>query len=125
MTRNDFDKLLFTMNKSVSSAKIAIELCGRFGLRVSETTKLQYRDIVIHEDGFVSINIVDSKGGRSRVIKTSNPSDVLFLDLITSNRNDKFRVVPINSKSVNEFVQRYLELSGWKNILRQKQACML
>lgn len=120
MTRNDFNKLLFTMNKSVSSAKIAIELCGRFGLRVSETTKLQYRDIVIHENGFASINIVDSKGGKSRVIKTSNPSDVLYLDLMKSNRNDKFRVVSINSKSVNKFAQRYLELSGLGKYVKAK-----
>lgn len=120
MTRNDYTKLLLTMNKSVSSAKTAIELCGRFGLRVSETTKLQYRDIILNEDGSASINIVNSKGGKSRVIKTSNQDDVSFLSSLTSYHSDKSRIVPIDSKSVNKFVQRYLRSAGLEKYTKAK-----
>lgn len=107
MSRSDYNKLLTSAKDSTSESRFAIELAGRFGLRVSETTKLQHRDIQKQEDGSYKLQIVDSKGGRDRTIEVTKEDDKAFLSQFKGVSTD--RIIPFQSGSVNKFVNRHLE----------------
>lgn len=110
MTREDYNKLSNSMKNSNSSAKVGIELSSRFGLRVSEVVKLQGRDINV-DRGF--INIIDSKGGRSRTIAIRE-GDRAFCERIKERVGDRERIVPMKADSVNRFLSRKLDQCGMK-----------
>lgn len=108
MSRHEYDCLLEVIKESKSSAKIGIQLCGRFGLRVSEIVKMQGRDIDI-DNGV--IHIVDSKGGRSRDIPMRD-NDRAFCDDIKAIHNEYDRIVPLKEDSVNRYLNRKLRECG-------------
>lgn len=110
MTRDEFNRVVDSMKNSTSSAKVGIEISGRFGLRVSEVIKLQGRDIDV-ERGIISI--VDSKGGRSREI-TIREEDKVFCREIKEGLGERERVVPLRADSVNRFLSRKLDECGLK-----------
>lgn len=110
MTRQDYNKLLLHTRESTSESRYAIEFAGRFGLRVAELSKLQYRDIQQQENGSYRLNIVDSKGGRDRVIEVTKESDKSFLGQFKGSETD--RIIPYQSDSINKFVNRHLEACG-------------
>lgn len=114
MSRSDYNRLLVAMKDSESAGKTAFELAGRFGLRVSETTKLQYRDITEKEDGTMNLHIHNSKGGHSRDIQVGKPADIQYLkELVVGHQGDSIdRVVPIQDDSVNKFINRTMEKAG-------------
>lgn len=106
MSRSDYNKLLLSTRESKSDSRHAVEFAGRFGLRVSETTKLQYRDIQRQEDGSYKLNIVDSKGGRDRTIEITKEADKVFLEQFKGSSTD--RIIPLKTDSVNKFVNRHM-----------------
>lgn len=105
MPKSDYKKLMNSIANSKSAAKPAIELAGRFGLRVSEITKLQYRDIRLDKG---ILHISDSKGGRSRDIYVRNEHSS-FLEQLKGNRDDNSRIIPLTTDSVNKFLSRSLD----------------
>ena len=103
MTRNDYNRIERAIQDSRSAGKVAFELAGRFGLRVSETTSIQRRDIDLNNK---TLNIVGSKGGRSRRIEIKDKDMQYMRDLKNSLERDNARAVPIKEGSVNEFLRR-------------------
>lgn len=108
MSKNDYSKLCNAMKDSKSSAVIAVQFAGRFGLRVSETTKLQGRDIDLQKG---VLRVVDSKGKRSREISIPDKHRA-FLQCVRASVGDTQRIVPIQPNSVNKAVRRGLEKAG-------------
>lgn len=104
MTREDYNAILnraYTMG-SKSDAVIAIELAGRFGMRVSETCKFQPRDKNFKT---MLLHVHESKGGRSRDINIK-PGDVEYLKEITKGKQEDKNIVGIKEDSVNKYLAR-------------------
>lgn len=114
MSREDLEKILdFGRQKgSRSQAPIAIEMAGRFGMRVTETTKFQPRDVKWDTQ---ELHIHESKGRKNRDI-TISKDDMIFLQKITDGKNATERIVQIEEDSVNRYLQRIQE----KLNIRQK-----
>lgn len=111
MSREDFNKLQQSFSNSNSSAKVAIELSARCGLRVSECTKLQARDINVEKS---TIHVADSKGGRDRDITIREEDKQYFADL-KAQYSDYERICPVQSDSINKAIQRELERLDMKD----------
>lgn len=111
MSREDFNKLQQSFSNSNSSAKIAIELTSKTGLRVSECTKLQARDINVEKS---TIHVVDGKGGRDRDITIREEDKQYFADL-KAQYSDYERICPVKSDSINKAIQREMEKLDMKD----------
>lgn len=111
MTKQDFKKLENGFVNSKSYAKEAIQLTAKLGLRVSECTKLQGRDINI-EKGIV--HVADGKGGRDREIKIRDEDKQYFSDLKAS-VGEYERICPVQPNSINRAINRCMENVGISN----------
>lgn len=91
----------------------ALELARNFGLRVSEITKLQKRDIDLENK---VVRVIDGKGGRDRNVPIETPRQLNFATkLLNSIKGDKFqRVVEVKDNAVNMAFTRALEKVGLK-----------
>lgn len=105
----DYNRLLELIKDSPSPAVRAIWLARNFGLRVSETTKLQKRDIDI-EEGI--LHIIDSKGKRSRDIEIPEEHIRACEELKETCIAEKERLIPLQSDSVNRYLGRKLKELG-------------
>ena len=85
-----------------------IELSRAFGLRVSEITKLQKRDIDLKNN---IVRVKDGKGGRDRSIPISTPKQLEVAQrMLNSVRGDEFQaIVPVTDNAVNMAFTRALE----------------
>lgn len=108
MTRDDFQKLQNGFSNSKSSAREAIQLSAKLGLRVSETVKLQGRDINLKEN---TVHIADGKGGRDRDVPIRSEDKQYFANLKAS-VGETERICPVQSDSINKAVQRCMERVG-------------
>jgi len=111
MSKEDFKKLEKAFNNSNSSAKVAIQLTSRAGLRVSECTKLQGRDINL-KDGV--IHVEGGKGGRNRDVPMRE-QDKQYFSSLKSNVGDRERVCPVQSDSINKSIDRAMKREGIRN----------
>ena len=111
MSKDDFMKLEKSFSTSKSSAKIAIQLTAMVGLRVSECTKLQGRDIDL-EKGV--IHVEGGKGGRNRDVPI-RAEDRQYFSGIKSNIGDRDRVCPVQSDSINKSIDRAMKKEGIRN----------
>lgn len=111
MSPEDFKKLENAFSESKSYAKIAIQLTARAGLRVSECTKLQGRDIDIEK---AIIHVEDGKGGRNRDIPIREEDKEYFVNL-KANLGDMERVCPIRPDSINKSIDRAMRGQGIRN----------
>ena len=111
MTNNDYNKLKTHMennNRSQNGAN-ALKLAYNTGLRVSEISKLQQRDIQINKDGSATVRVVDGKGGRDRDVQITNKDSVQVIKGIRDSvANPTDRIVPIQSDSINKAINRAL-----------------
>lgn len=105
MSKNDFKKLENSFSNSSSSAKVAIQLTARAGLRVSECVKLQGRDINLQKG---TIHVADGKGGRDRDVQM-RPEDKQFWTDLKANYGDMERLCPIKEDSINKAISREME----------------
>lgn len=120
MSDRDFNKLNDYMSnncRSDNGAK-AIQLSYHAGLRVSEISKLQQRDITINSNGTATVHVADSKGCRSRDVHIVNRDSVQALTQIRDSvANPYDRVVPIQSESINKSINRTMDrcnMQGYK-----------
>lgn len=111
MSPEDFKKLENTFANSKSYGKIAIQLTARAGLRVSECTKLQGRDINL-EKGI--IHVEDGKGKRNRDVPIRAEDKNYFADL-KANIGDMERVCPVRTDSINKSIDRAMKGEGIRN----------
>lgn len=105
MSKADFKRLESSFSNSNSSAKVAIQLTARAGLRVSECVKLQGRDINLQKG---TIHVADGKGGRDRDIQM-RPEDKQFWTDLKAQYNDYERLCPVKEDSINKAIQREME----------------
>lgn len=102
MSDADYHKMLNTTNDNLRKGLV---LSKEFGLRCSEISKLRYSDI--KSDG---INIVDSKGKRSRFVPVENEKQ---RDVIKQFRQgQQGRVCPIQSESLQQAFNREKKRQG-------------
>lgn len=111
MSHEDFAKLQNSFANSSSSAKYAIELSGRCGLRVSECSKLQGRDIVLNGDNSY-INVKNSKGGRSRQVPINKSDMAYFTELKEQFGDTTQRICPAQPNSINKAINRHMQQIG-------------
>lgn len=109
MDINDFRKLRQAFSNTNSCAKVGIELAHRAGLRVSEITKLQYKDIDLENN---VIKVIDSKGKRSRDIPIQKQDLNYFTELKAMGKNVNSRVCPVQAGSINTAIRRKLHEIG-------------
>lgn len=105
MSKGDFKRLESSFSNSNSSAKVAIQLTARAGLRVSECVKLQGRDINLQKG---TIHVADGKGGRDRDIQM-RPEDKQFWTDLKAQYNDYERLCPVKEDSINKAISREME----------------
>ena len=105
MSKADFKKLENSFSNSSSRAKIAIQLTARAGLRVSECTKLQGRQIDLNKG---VIRVIDGKGGRDREVTIRQEDKAFFTDL-KANYGDVERICPVQNDSINKAISREME----------------
>lgn len=110
MSKSDFKKLEAGFSNSRSSAKTAIQLTARAGLRVSECTKLQGRDINLSKG---VIKVKDGKGGRDREVPI-RPEDRAYFTDLKAQYQDYERICPVQTDSINKAIERELEKQGLK-----------
>ena len=112
MTDSDYNKLYnYASNncRSDNCAK-ALQLSYHAGLRVSEISKLQQRDIKINSNGTATVHIANSKGARDRDIHITNKDSVQALTQIRDSvQNPYDRIVPIQSESINKAINRTMD----------------
>ena len=97
-----YQMLLKTKNSNLKSALV---LSKNFGLRASECSKLQYRDI--KEDG---IYIADSKGKKSRFVKAENKEQQDILQQFRGKKQG--RICPIQTGSLQQAFNRECKKQG-------------
>ena len=112
MTDSDYNKLnnYATNNCRSDNCAKAIQLGYHAGLRVSEISKLQQRDIKINSDSSATVHIANSKGARDRDIHITNKDSVQALTKIRDSVVNPYdRVVPIQSESINRAINRAMD----------------
>ena len=112
MADSDYNKLnnYATNNCRSDNCAKAIQLGYHAGLRVSEISKLQQRDIKINNNGTATVHVADSKGCRSRDVHIVNKDSVQVLtNLRNSVENANDRIVPIQSESINRAINRAMD----------------
>lgn len=108
MEVNHYNKLISKMRDG--NGKNALMITKNFGLRVSELTKLQGRDIDLDKG---VIRVVGGKGGRDREvpIRTQEQRQVAEqLKATVSHETD--RIVPIKPNSINMALSRAMDRIG-------------
>jgi integrase len=108
LSREDFKKLEAGFSESKSAAKEAIQLSSRLGLRVSETVKVQGRDINLDKG---TVHIHDGKGGRDRDVPIRAEDKAYFADLKERTGHNE-RICPVKYESVNTAVRRCMKRVG-------------
>lgn len=102
MNRNDFNKLENYYKDSSSTGKTAIQLSSKLGLRVSECTKLQGRDIDLEKN---IVRIIDSKGKRNRDVPIRNEDREYFSELKVK-LADRERACPVRPDSIHSSLNK-------------------
>lgn len=108
MEVNHYNKLINGMRDG--NGKNALLITKKFGLRVSEVTKLQNRDIDLNKG---VIRVVGGKGGRDREvpIRTQEQREVAE-QLKATVVQETDRIVPIKPNSVNMALNRAMDKIG-------------
>lgn len=112
MKLEDYKKIYEAM-KDGSNGQKAIEIGKNFGLRVSEITKLQKRDIdLVKREIFVK----DAKGSRDRTVKFNTEEQIkVATKLYNSVSRDLDRIVAVKENSINMALNRAMKKVNIKN----------
>lgn len=114
MTEKDYRKIIDCKTKS--PALIAVKLSYHFGLRVSETAKLNVENI--HKN---SIDILRSKGGKSRTVPiTSEQQRQVIKEFMQFCSYNNIKTLGIRQQSINKWLNRRLTTLGMKKYLNSK-----
>lgn len=108
LTKEDFKKLEAGFSTSKSAAKDAIQLSAKLGLRVSETVKIQGRDINLNKG---TVHVHDGKGGRDRDVPIRAEDKSYFAEL-KARTSDYQRVCNVRHESIDTAVRRCMKRVG-------------
>ena len=94
--------------KDGTAGKFGVEMAREFGLRASETVKIEVRDV---DFGNHILSIIDSKGGKSRDLEMNSDQEAMIKERIAEKGlvNDKDRLVPIKEQSVSDLLCKGLK----------------
>lgn len=116
MTESDYRRIIDTNTKS--AALIAFKLSYHLGLRVSECSKLKIRDIKKNE-----IDILRSKGGKSRTVPITTPEQKAalkeFENYCKQNGRDCLGIKP---DSINKWCNRRMNELGLTKYLEARSS---
>ncbi|MDM0981925.1 tyrosine-type recombinase/integrase [Clostridium perfringens] len=108
MSENHYNKLLSNMRDG--NGKNALLITKNFGLRVSEVTKLQNRDIDLDKG---VIRVVGGKGGRDREVPIRSQEQRQVAEQLKATvRQETDRIVPIKPNSINMALSRAMDRIG-------------
>lgn len=112
MKLEDYKRIHEIMRNSSNGQK-AIEIGKNFGLRISEITKLQKRDIDLEKK---EILIKDAKGGRNRTVHFNTEEQIkVATKLYNSVARGLDRIVAIKENSINMALNRAMKKLNIKN----------
>ena len=112
MKLEDYKRIHEAM-KDGSNGQKAIEIGKNFGLRVSEITKLQKRDIDLDKK---EILVKDAKGGRDRTVHFNTEEQIkVAIKLYNSVSRDLDRIVAVKENSINMALNRAMKKLNIKN----------
>ena len=112
MDKSEFDAIIkrgYDM-ETKSKAFIAVEMSGRFAMRVCETCKVEPRDINLERMMF---HIHESKGKLSRDVKIK-AEDKPFLERIILDKDPSEKICNIKEDSVNKYLERAESALGFR-----------
>lgn len=128
MTKKHYNAIMkhAYQTKSKSKAVIALEIEGRWGLRVSGICKIQKRDIDLKNN---KLHLHDGKGKRSNNLDINCDNKINFrvcdvnnhelMEKIYNNlKNDTDRVVDIKEDSVNAYLARAEKAIGIRDLYK-------
>lgn len=108
MSKSHYEKLINGMRDG--NGKNALLITKNFGLRVSEVTKLQSRDIDLDKG---VIRVVGGKGGRDREVPIRTQEQRQVAEQLKATVSlDTDRIVPIKPNSVNMALNRAMDRIG-------------
>ncbi len=108
MESKDYNKLINSMRDG--NGKNALLITKNFGLRVSELTKLQNRDVDLDKG---VIRVVGGKGGRNREVPIRTQEQRQVAEQLKATVSlDTDRIVPIKPNSVNMALSRAMDKIG-------------
>lgn len=106
-------KRIHEIMRNGSNGQKAIEIGKNFGLRVSEITKLQKRDIDLDKK---EILVKDAKGGRDRTVHFNTEEQIkVAIKLYNSVSRDLDRIVAVKENSINMALNRAMKKLNIKN----------
>lgn len=112
MKLEDYNRIHEVMRNGSNGQK-AIEIVKNFGLRISEITKLQKRDIDLDKK---EILVKDAKGGRDRTVHFNTEEQIkVAIKLYNSVSRDLDRIVSVKENSINMALNRAMKNVDIKN----------
>ncbi|ENY98437.1 hypothetical protein HMPREF1092_03348 [Clostridium thermobutyricum] len=112
MKLEDYKRIHEAM-KDGSNGQKAIEIGKNFGLRISEITKLQKRDIDLDKK---EILVKDAKGGRDRTVNFNTEEQIkVATKLYNSVSRDLDRIVAVKENAINMALNRAMKKLNIKN----------
>ena len=106
-------KRIHEIMRNGSNGQKAIEIGKNFGLRISEITKLQKRDIDLDKK---EILVKDAKGGRDRTVHFNTEEQIkVAIKLYNSVSRDLDRIVSVKENSINMALNRAMKKLNIKN----------
>lgn len=106
-------KRIHEIMRNGSNGQKAIEIGKNFGLRVSEITKLQKRDIDLDKK---EILVKDAKGGRDRTVHFNTEEQIkVATKLYNSVSIDLDRIVAVKENAINMALNRAMKKLNIKN----------
>lgn len=106
-------KRIHEIIKNGSNGQKAIEIGKNFGLRISEITKLQKRDIDLEKK---EILVKDAKGGRDRTVHFNTEEQIkVATKLYNSVSRDLDRIVNVKENAINMSLNRAMKKLNIKN----------
>ena len=107
MDKEDFKRVIdyAKLTDSKSKAPVALELAGKYGLRVAELSKMLAIDVDL---GKLRLHIHESKGGKSRDLKILEEDREFFKKLIIG-KSGEDKLIEIKENSINKWLSRNLK----------------
>ena len=106
-------KRIHEIMRNGSNGQKAIEIGKNFGLRISEITKLQKRDIDLDKK---EILVKDAKGGRDRTVHFNTEEQIkVATKLYNSVSRDLDRIVAVKENAINMSLNRAMKKLNIKN----------
>ncbi|CUP26665.1 tyrosine-type recombinase/integrase [Clostridium disporicum] len=104
ISRDDYNKILDVAKNSSCQSAYAVRLQEHLGIRVSEIATLDRDKVHFSDDGTATINITNTKGGRSMSRELDEEGSALVKEILEQNFDDN-KLFSIRSSSINDYLR--------------------